>query len=701
MSFLAGLAVRPFDMMTPLEQATRIRAGDTADEINQLQLANLRDARTDMQAYGNALQSGDPQAHLKLARQPQLRATAVQTETALGEEDRRRYETRLARNAEGAMRVSTMQGEERKAAWKEELDSALREGRVDQLTYQRLVKSEPSDQVLQNIIRMGAGVGKAVEMTEKDKDRKAGQEFASGLARALQPGAPAAPAAAAPSAAAPAPAPGAAPGKQSGYFGKLGAAESGNNPAAQASTSSAGGLFQFTEGTWNGLAQKYPDLQLTAEGRTDPKQVEQQQRAVRAFTRDNAATLASAGVIPTDANLRVAHFLGAKGAITFLNGVRDNPSAPATSLVSKEAADANRSVFYAADGTPLTAGAVYSRLTRGFGNDMTAVAELTGGSGSDTMTGGDTMGTGARTYGSTIAGIPAKNLVPFLVGAAAQPGLPKESRDVAMELLKTALTENKPTDEYRDYTQYVQQTLEAGDTPMSFFDYQVKKREAGSARTTVNIDQKAESALEKERGEGLGKSLNKLADDFSQATDDVNLYGRLGDLLERSGTGTGIAFTNWVRELSGIKLGDKANEAEAANALINYLKPRMRVPGSGASSDRDMQVFANSIPTLLSTPEGRRVVIETLGGAAKARLDRAEIAQRWQTGDITAKEAVADMRKLGDPFSSFREWQKSQEGKAGRATEKPAPPKKGEIVDGYEYLGGNPADPNSYRKVEE
>jgi hypothetical protein len=46
--------------------------------------------------------------------------------------------------------------------------------------------------------------------------------------------------------------------------------ESGGNPNAKAATSSAAGLFQFTSGTWNDLARRYPHLNLN--NRMDPVQ---------------------------------------------------------------------------------------------------------------------------------------------------------------------------------------------------------------------------------------------------------------------------------------------------------------------------------------------------------------------------------------------------------------------------------------------
>lgn len=99
------------------------------------------------------------------------------------------------------------------------------------------------------------------------------------------------------------------------YFASIRRAESGGNDAARNPRSSATGRYQFIDSTWRGLMQQYPELGLTADGRTDPAQ---QERAIQAFTRDNAAVLQGAGIDPTPANLYAAHFLGAGGATQVL-----------------------------------------------------------------------------------------------------------------------------------------------------------------------------------------------------------------------------------------------------------------------------------------------------------------------------------------------------------------------------------------------
>lgn len=102
-------------------------------------------------------------------------------------------------------------------------------------------------------------------------------------------------------------------GSLDSYYKAIRAAESGGNDNARNPTSTATGRYQFLESTWNDLARRYPDLNLT--DRTDP---EQQERAIRVFTNENKQTLELAGVPVDGGSLYAAHFLGAIDAIEVL-----------------------------------------------------------------------------------------------------------------------------------------------------------------------------------------------------------------------------------------------------------------------------------------------------------------------------------------------------------------------------------------------
>lgn len=157
--------------------------------------------------------------------------------------------------------------------------------------------------------------------------------------------------------------------------------ESSLDPDAQASTSSAAGLFQFTRQTWlatlsqhganHGLGWAADAISKGSDGQyrvTDPQTREQilglrfdpdaSSTMAAAFADDNAGTLRNRfGEEPEPVDLYLAHFLGAHGASQFLSAWRADPNAPAAPL-NPSAAAANRTIFYNPDGTPRSLDAI-------------------------------------------------------------------------------------------------------------------------------------------------------------------------------------------------------------------------------------------------------------------------------------------------------------------------------------------------------
>lgn len=147
------------------------------------------------------------------------------------------------------------------------------------------------------------------------------------------------------------------------YLKTTRAVESGGNDLAANPNSSAKGRYQFTDSTWRSVAKAHPELGLQPGGWKDPAQ---QEKAMQAFTSDNAGILSGKGIPINPGNLYVAHFLGAGGATKFIPGAINSPDAPATAFVSPGAARANRSIFFNRDGSPKTAGEVYAERTGRF-----------------------------------------------------------------------------------------------------------------------------------------------------------------------------------------------------------------------------------------------------------------------------------------------------------------------------------------------
>ncbi len=170
------------------------------------------------------------------------------------------------------------------------------------------------------------------------------------------------------------------------YLLKTAARESSLNPSAKATTSTARGLYQFIESTWlatvkeegpkYGLGQYADAIERTPGGKYVVRDPAERAQILKlrenpevaalmagAFTSRNSADLFRAiGREPTSGELYIAHFLGAAGAKRLLALKAREPGAAAADAFP-EAARANRSVFYARDGSPRSANQAYAALT--------------------------------------------------------------------------------------------------------------------------------------------------------------------------------------------------------------------------------------------------------------------------------------------------------------------------------------------------
>lgn len=161
-----------------------------------------------------------------------------------------------------------------------------------------------------------------------------------------------------------------ATGVDFGYLVKTAQRESNFDPSARASTSSATGLFQFTNATWLDTVERYGGRHgISTQGlsngqvlalRSDP---EISARMGAELAAENARILeVKIGRSATPGELYAAHFLGPSDAAKLIDAARSNGSAPAADLLPR-AASANANVFMDRDGLQLTAADLYHKLT--------------------------------------------------------------------------------------------------------------------------------------------------------------------------------------------------------------------------------------------------------------------------------------------------------------------------------------------------
>ena len=176
--------------------------------------------------------------------------------------------------------------------------------------------------------------------------------------------------------------------------------ESNFNPKASATTSSAGGLFQFIDQTWLGTVKeagsqlgygKYADAITKNPSGSYSVSDPTDRAAVMKLRDDPDAASSMAGVLtqsnsfkltgkigrrPTDAELYMAHFMGVGGAGKLISSAEDSPNANAARMFPNAAA-ANSSIFYDRSGTARSVSQVYSVLTSRYASAANSSATQT------------------------------------------------------------------------------------------------------------------------------------------------------------------------------------------------------------------------------------------------------------------------------------------------------------------------------------
>jgi hypothetical protein len=168
----------------------------------------------------------------------------------------------------------------------------------------------------------------------------------------------------------------------------------------------------------------------------------------------------------------------------------------------------------------------------------------------------------------------------------------------------------------------------------------------GGAQTTVNVDasQKAEDAFGVETGKALAKRFDEMVGDGDVAAQNLELVSELRRLGGRIDFGAPAVAKGFLGRF-GIKT-EGISDIEAFNTLINRLTPQQRLPGTGATSDFDAKMFKESLPQLMNTPEGNKLIIDTIEKVSQNRIARGEIAMRVQMGELPRKEGIAELRRL-------------------------------------------------------
>lgn len=415
--------------------------------------------------------------------------------------------------------------------------------------------------------------------------------------------------------------------------------ESGGDPNAANPNSSALGPYQFLESTWNGLAQQYPQLGLTPDGRTDPAQNE---RAMRQFTQDNARVLSSAGIPVNPANLYAAHFLGPQGASEVL-GLADNT--PMVAAVSPEVISANPFL------QNMTVGD-FKQWTAGQGGSPTGGYQAPSSQGyrpqiprellAELLQNPQTREIGLSFLSGAMK--PAEQLKPLEInGRLVNPVTGQVIADFSEP------PKNDDPAEVKEYKFYVQQERAAGREPMGYMEY-LQAQKGNGLTVTTNPD----GTTTVTQG---GPSGQKLTEGQSK---DVGFYTRGNDANQLLNNVENSLTDFWQSKADLIPLGIgnylKTPEFRLAKVYADqFLTALLRKDTGAAITDQEFEIYG---PMFLPIPgddpatiEGKRRAREVALLAIKSGLGTATVVAKANDallGNTPAGEGLAGDAPAGE-----------------------------------------------------
>lgn len=197
----------------------------------------------------------------------------------------------------------------------------------------------------------------------------------------------------------------------------------------------------------------------------------------------------------------------------------------------------------------------------------------------------------------------------------------------------------------------------------SFEDWQNLTAPKG---TEISIDQRQESEFQKEATKSAFRTLENAQKQVEQF---VDIEGRLNILqkqLEGGQLETGIfeeLKIPFQRLAAGLNIlpEDELKGLESKELFtrtVNYIVPRMRVAGSGSTSDTEVQLFRESAPSLQLEEGGNLLIVGGMSAVAKHNRERLKLMEKYITdenlgaGDLIGFGEYADS-ELGSVFKSY------------------------------------------------
>ena len=167
--------------------------------------------------------------------------------------------------------------------------------------------------------------------------------------------------------------------------------------------------------------------------------------------------------------------------------------------------------------------------------------------------------------------------------------------------------------------------------------------------TNVNINQEAAKKFEEEFAKSDATTLAEVTNAGLTAGQNLARLSSIENLLSQAPTG-GVAALKQVAGRYGIAT-EGLSEIQAAQALINQLVPGQRPAGSGPMSDRDVELFKQSLPAIINQAGGNALIVDTLKKINQYDLEGSKIVQQVRDGTLSRAEGFAALQNRPNPLA--------------------------------------------------
>lgn len=258
---------------------------------------------------------------------------------------------------------------------------------------------------------------------------------------------------------------------------------------------------------------------------------------------------------------------------------------------------------------------------------------------------------------------------------------------------------DKPTTEQQNYNFYVDQEKAAGRTPTNFETWSRDNKRAGA--TTLG-----ENESEKQMAKASVEAFDLAQKAASDASRRVTMYGQMLGAMEGFVPGATaearLAAMSVLKDLGLIK-GDNVAPGEAFRSVQRRLELAATPKGQGQITENERFLIREQIPTIATSPEGVRLIIQMLH-----RLDQydMQVAKIWRDNVkahggrpnyLAASEAIT---QLGPPLTQQEQEFLNRQGTVPRAQPQQqgqlprvSPEEAAKLPKGTRFIG---ADGNEY-----